>query len=225
MIQAYESPTDEQVYVLVDSWYTSKKLVDACKKKGFKLIGAFRMNRKFYPKGKHKKTGIKVSEFASDGVSESDLHSVTVNGRSYDTYRYEGRLSDIKHVKLLLSWDKGKAVGVPSLCILSTDCSLDFVTIQEYYDVRWNIETGYRYFKDLLGFDQYQLLSDKGIERFWAIQFLTYNILEVQRIEWSTPSNPLTIGDVVRRIRQEHLGQLIMFVYEQALAKSIRQNK
>jgi hypothetical protein len=99
-----------------------------------------------------------------------------VNGRPYDIYPYEGRLSDVKHLKLLLRWEKGRAVGEPSLCILSTDCSLDFVTIQEYYDVRWNIETGYRFFKDLLGFDQYQLLSTKGIERFWELEFLTYDI-------------------------------------------------
>jgi hypothetical protein len=82
---------------------------------------------------------------------------------------------------------------------------------------RWNIETGYRYFKELLGFDQYQLLSFVGIERFWAIQFLTYNFLEFQRMEWSKASSSMTLGDVVNRIRQEYLGQIIVSVYQQAL--------
>jgi hypothetical protein len=45
-----------------------------------------------------------------------------------------------------------------------------------FYYVRWNIETGYRYFKELLGFDQYQL-------------------------------------------RQEYFGQIIVYVYQQALEK------
>jgi IS4 transposase len=40
-----------------------------------------------------------------------------------------------------------------TFCILCTDCSLDLVRILSYYNVRWNIETGYRYFKELLGFD------------------------------------------------------------------------
>lgn len=52
-------------------------------------------------------------------------------------------------------------------------------TIQRYYHVRWNIETGYRYFKELLGFDQYQLLSFEVIQRFGAIQYLTQNFLRV----------------------------------------------
>ncbi|HHW36715.1 MAG TPA: transposase [Bacillales bacterium] len=96
------------------------------------------------------------------------------------------------------------------------DSSLDSVTILRYYSNRWQIEVGYRYFKELLGFDQYQLLSHKGIERFWNIQFLTYNYLEVQRYEWETGES-LTIGDVVRRIRKENLGQLIVYTYTQAL--------
>jgi MFS superfamily sulfate permease-like transporter len=32
-----------------------------------------------------------------------------------------------------------------------------------------------------------------------------------QRKEWSTCDNPFTLGDVVRRIRNEHLGQIIVY--------------
>ncbi|WP_229522542.1 hypothetical protein [Paenibacillus monticola] len=96
---------------------------------------------------------------------------------------------------------------------------MDLVTIQRYYAVRWNIETGYRYFKELLGFDQYQLLSFTGIQRFWAIQFLTQNVLESQRQEWMKKQAELTLGDVVRRIREEYFGQTIVYVYQQALEK------
>ncbi|WP_142383430.1 hypothetical protein [Bacillus sp. V3-13] len=68
--------------------------------------------------------------------------------------------------------------------------------------MRWEIETGYRYFKELMGFDQYQMLSFKAIERYWVIQYLTQNFLEQQRHEWSQNSS-LTPGDTVRRIRTE----------------------
>jgi len=84
--------------------------------------------------------------------------------------------------------------------------------------VRWNIETGYRFLKDFLGFDQYQLLSQKGIERSWCIQFLTYNFLEYQRQKWKQPGITMTIGDVVRRNRKDNLDQVVVFAYEQTLA-------
>ncbi|GGK02467.1 hypothetical protein GCM10007063_25960 [Lentibacillus kapialis] len=85
--------------------------------------------------------------------------------------------------------------------------------------MRWHIGTGYRFFKDLLGFDQYQLLSHKGIERYWCIQFLTYNFLEYQRLEWKQPGIPTTIGDVVRRVRKDYLCRSVVYAYEQALAE------
>jgi hypothetical protein len=103
-------------------------------------------------------------------------------------------------------------------CLMCTDTNLDVVTVLRYYSVRWQIEVGYRYFKELLGFDQYQHLSHKGIERFWTIQFLTYNILEFQRKKWEKGSS-LTLGDVVHRIRKDCMGQLIVYAYEQGVAR------
>lgn len=139
----------------------------------------------------------------------------------YKVYAYEGPVSDIENAKLLLSWKDGYTPSSkPQVCLLCTDLSLDLVTIQRYYRVRWNIETGYRYFKELLGFNQYQLLSFYGIQRFWAIQFLTQNVLEFQRQEWVSEQTDLTLGDVVRRIREECFGQIVVYVYQQAWRRS-----
>lgn len=179
------------------------------------MIGGLRSNRKIYPPG----IEIKISKFASKYMEKSDTRSVTAGDHTYKTYVYEGNLSDIENAKVLLSWENVFDSSESPFCILCTDCSLDVVTILRYYDVRWHIETGYRFFKDLLGFDHYQLLSRKGMERYWCIQFLTYNYLEYQRQKWKQPGIPMTIGDVVRRIRKEYLGQIIVFAYEQGLSK------
>jgi SRSO17 transposase len=216
LIQTYKSSENELVYVLMDSWYTSQKLVDACNAKGFHVIGALRSNRTFCPAG----IRIQLGEFAANHIRKSDLRSVTVENKgTYWIYEYEGPLADIENVRVLLSWEKIFDSSKPPFCILCTVHSLDLVTILRYYEVRWSIETGYRYFKELLGFDQYQLQSFHAIKRFWAIQFLTYNFLELQRIEWSNESNELTLGAVVRRIRKDYFGQTVVYVYQQALAR------
>lgn len=217
MIQNYPSSDDELVYVLMDSWYTSEKIVNACNAKGFHIIAAVKSNRLICPAG----IGISLADFANQYIRKSDLRSVTVeNQGSYWIHEYEGPLADIENVKVLMSWEDAYDSGKKPFFILCTDHSLDVVTILRYYDVRWHIETGYRYFKDLLGFDQYQLWSFQAIQRFWVIQFLTQNFVELQRREWSKPNASLTFGDVVRRIRQEYFGQLVVYVYEQALAKT-----
>jgi SRSO17 transposase len=216
MINEYPSSPNEVVYVLADSWYTSRDLVDACSQKQFYLIAGVKSNRTFCPAG----VRMKITKFASEYIrsSDQDLRSVTVEGQGrYRIYSYEGPVSEIENVKLLLSWEDRFCANKTPFCILCTDVSLDSVTILRYYRVRWNIETGYRYLKDLLGFDQYQIRSHQAIQRYWAIQFLVYNFLEIQRHEWSQVNDSLTIGDVVRRIRKECLGQIVVHVYQQAL--------
>jgi hypothetical protein len=217
MVEDFPAKDDERVYVLMDSWYTSEKVINACNRKGFHVIAAVKTNRLICPSG----ISIPIDDFAQQYIRKTDLHSVTVEGQGrYWIYPYEGPVSDTENVKLLLSWkDEYTASSKPQVCLLCTDVSLDLVTIQRYYHVRWNIETGYRYFKELLGFDQYQLLSFVGIQRFWAIQFLTQNFLESQRQEWMRFGSDLTLGDVVRRIREEFFGQIIVYVYQQALEK------
>lgn len=217
MIEAFPVTQDEQVYVLMDSWYTSEKVINACNRKGFHVIAAVKTNRLICVSG----VTISMADFAAQYIRKSDLRSVTVESQgTYWIYEYEGPLSEMENVKALLSWKDGYVdSSKPQVCLLCTDLSLDLVTIQRYYHVRWNIETGYRYFKELLGFDQYQLLSFEGIQRFWAIQYLTQNYLESQRQDWMKNNKHLTLGDVVYRIRQEYFGQIIVYVYQQALEK------
>ncbi|WP_239717383.1 transposase [Paenibacillus sp. 19GGS1-52] len=198
LLDSYPASENEQVYVLTDSWYTSKKFMDACNTKGFHLIAAVKTNRKIAPAG----IRISMSKFASEHVRSTDLRSVTVEKQGrYRVYEYEGPVADMENVKVLLSWEDKFDPTQKPFCILCTDISLDSDTILSYYHVRWNIETGYRYFK----------------ERYWTLQYLVYNFLELQRKEWSTSDNILTLGDVVRRIRNEHFGQIIVYVYQQAL--------
>jgi SRSO17 transposase len=215
LLETYSSSPDEHVYVLIDSWYTSKKLIDACTKKGFHVIGAFRSNRMIAPFGMK----IKTSTFASTILRPTDLCPVTVDGQTYKVYAYEGPLSNMENVRVFLSWeDKFDPKKLP-FCLLCTDTSLDVVTVLRHYAVRWQIEVGYRYFKELLGFDQYQHLSHKGIERFWTIQFLAYTFLALEQAKGKRHSPSLTLGDVVRRIRKDCMGQLILYAYEQGWAQ------
>jgi hypothetical protein len=217
MIEAFPATQDEQVYVLMDSWYTSEKIINSCNRKGFHVIAAVKTNRLICVSG----VTISMADFAVQYLRKSDLRFVTVESQgTYWIYEYEGPLSEMENVKALLSWkDEYADSSKPQVCLLCTDLSLDLVTIQRYYHVRWNIETGYRYFKELLGFDQYQLLSFEGIQRFWEIQYLTQNFLESQRQDWMKSDKHLTLGDVVYRIRQEYFGQIIVYVYQQALVK------
>lgn len=65
-------------YVLCDSRFTNKKVIDAHFKKGYHLIGALKTNRVIYPKG----IGIQIKQF-SQYIEKNDVHLVTVNNSKY----------------------------------------------------------------------------------------------------------------------------------------------
>ncbi|MED0671167.1 transposase [Aneurinibacillus aneurinilyticus] len=87
LIEIYSSSPDEHIYVLIDSWYTSKKRIDACAQKGFHVIGAFRSNRMIAPFGMR----IKASTFASAVLRPTDLCPVTVEGSRIRCTRMKDR--------------------------------------------------------------------------------------------------------------------------------------
>ena len=159
-------------YFLCDCWYVSEKIVNAFARKGFHTIGALKTNRMLYPFGLRRK----LNEFAAFlSVSHSDFHFVTVKGRNYYVYRYEGKLNGIENAVVLLSYPE-KAFGNPKAlrAFLSTDVSLTTEEILSYYVCRWPIEIFFRQCKDKLALGSYQIRSAKGIKRYWLLMSLAY---------------------------------------------------
>ncbi len=77
MIEAFSADEDELVYVLMDNWYTSEKVVNACNRRGFHLIAAVKTNRKICPAG----ICIGMADFAAKYIHKCDLRSVKVEGQ------------------------------------------------------------------------------------------------------------------------------------------------
>ena len=119
-VRNFEADDGQLVYVLFDSGYVSKKLIDVCNAKGFHVIAAFKTKRMIYPA----EIGIQVADFAKTYIRRSDLCSVTAEDREYKIYEYEGQLSDIENVKALLCWEDGFSPGKLCLALLGALCRI-----------------------------------------------------------------------------------------------------
>ena len=134
---------------------------------GFHTIGALKTNRLLYPLGMKKK----FSELAAElSVTHKNFDLVTVKGRNYYVYRYEGNLNGIENALVLLSYPE-KAFGKPKAlrAFLCMDVSLSTNEILDNYVCRWPIEVFFRQCKDKLALDSYQIRSAQGIRRYWLI--------------------------------------------------------
>ena len=161
-------------YLLCDRWYTCRKLMEAFIKKGFYTVGALKTNRILYPNGIRKSVR-KLAEILKEKHAVSSFRSVTVKGRKYYVYRYEGNLHGIENAVVLLTFPEGKLFQMEALrAFLCTDASLSNTQILSLYVQRWKIEVFFRESKRRLAFDKYQIRSAKGIQRFWIIASLAH---------------------------------------------------
>jgi len=196
-----------EAYFLADSWYTNRKTINACLERGYDYIGAMKANRIIYPGGVH----ISIAEFAAKHIEKADADLVTVNGKKYYVYRYEGRLNGVRHAAVLISWPEAAFKDPRALkAFICTDTSLDTATILEYYGARWAIETFFGQSKDTLGFGKYQIRSIKGIDRLWTMMSLFY-LLCTTGLGCDLP-----FGDGMRSLRKDILKDRISFIYQNA---------
>lgn len=163
-------PDGAGAYVLMDSWYTNSGVLDACRGKNCHLIGAMKTNRILYPEGKR----TSAADLAGS-LAPGCFHPVTVKGRTYMVYRYEGPLNKIDHAVVLLSYPAGAFGKKNALrAFLCSDLSLSDETILDYYAHRWTIEVIFRSHKRYMGLKSFMVRTIKAFDRLLLILALAH---------------------------------------------------
>ena len=163
----------QPTYLLCDSWYTSRTIIEAALSKGTHVIGALRTNRILYPQG----IRTQAKQFATH-IHKKDTDLVTIGGEMYRVYRYEGALNDIEHGVVLLCWPREASMEPKNMrCFLSTDTELTTEQILTYYSYRWSIEMYFKQVKGRLGFNGTQIRSAQAIQRYWVLVQFAYLFL------------------------------------------------
>lgn len=208
MLGDITSQLKRKCYVLSDSWYMSEEFINKSQKLGFQVISGIKSNRIFYPQGERSK----LNEFAND-LKEEDLSFVTAYGQKHYIYRYEGPIKGIENIVILISWINEYDGSKKPFYLITTDTSLTTKEILEYYRNRWEIETSFKYQKDRLGLDQYEMRNLKGIERFWELLYLVYNYLEIKRHKEKTFK---ILGEFINSLRATRSREIIDYIYDEA---------
>ncbi|QAV27664.1 IS701 family transposase [Neobacillus thermocopriae] len=192
------------VYVLMNSWYPSKALVETCLKKGFHVIAMLKTNRIPYPNG----VAVQAKQLARS-IEPNDTHLVTVGEEHYRVYRYEGALNGLDHAVVLLAWKANQPMTSEHLhCVLSTDRELSDEDILRHYAQRWSIECFFRQAKDQLKLDGYRVRQVRAVKRYWVVVLLAcvYSIAESQQ--------DISSGLELLRSRKGH--SVVEFIYDAA---------
>lgn len=196
-------------FVLGDSWYSAEKIIKAANANGFHYIGALKTNRVIYPKCC--RMSQQISGFAKK-INKEDFHLVTVNKNSYYVYRYQGSINGFKEVTVVISYPKNALYNEKAVkAFISTDTSLETKDILVQYTERWTIEVFFRQNKMELGFDNYQVRSEKAIKRFWILTQLTYIYCT-----FGISTTYSKFGEGLKIARRQSRQELITWVHTQA---------
>lgn len=206
--------TEQPTYLLCDSWYTSRKIIETALTGGMHVIGALKTNRIIYPAG----VRMQVKQFATY-LDEKDTDLVTVGQEQYRVYRYEGALNDIESGVVVMCWPANEQMEAKRMrCFLSTDIELTTQEILDYYSERWAIETYFKQVKGYLGFQGVQVRHERAIHRYWLLVQFAYLFIGALHID--------TFSNAIHQMRRDQFTGIIEFVYnETRTGRSLEQIK
>jgi SRSO17 transposase len=178
IIRTLALPIPCKLYVLADSWYWAKTLVQTCRRCGYHMISQLKSNSVLWIHGKKTKVTV-LSDFASSYRE----FSLFVYGKT-KMLRIAKFIGDIKGV------GKVAVVGVKEkrkkpIYLVCTSIHLPAIDIIKYYAKRWKIEQMIKDVKQRLGFGDYQVRDLQAIQRHVALVLLSYFVLILLKIlQW-----------------------------------------
>ena len=223
VITAFEPVAGTVTHVLLDSWYTCKRIWKITHERGFLITSGLRSNRSLRLKDPEAAKGWRwqrLDAYAAalppaawqrvcwpnqNGQRWVDVHVVST--RVKKLYRCQvvivrGRCDDEEAEKTLY-W-------------ASSDLTADLETLLAHIATRWDVEVLFADTKELLGLDHYQLMSATAIIRFWTLVMLAYYFLDQERERQQRQTHRhLTIGDVWRQVQRSHWRHFIDWIHQQ----------
>lgn len=213
-IEQFEPVQNTHTHLIVDIWYHCKQVRRAAQKRSWDVSGGLKCNRTmrlFAEDGSRE--WIKLSQYAAK-LSPNDWHEVTwpseKGGQKCYAHVVRTHIRKLGPTLLLITCHHPDEPNKSVRYWGSTVLDLDAQELVNILAIRWNIETFFEYEKDLLGSDQYQLMSANAILRFWTLTACLYYFLEQQRA--CVDRNTFTCGDARRMLQYDHRLNLLKWL-------------
>lgn len=152
-------------YVLVDSWFTCEALIKAVVNEGIHLIGMYKIAKtKFL--------------YRDRLLTYSQINNMIGKSRRCRSLKYHYKRADVMYgdIRLTLFFSRqGKRDDWKVL--LTTDTSLSFIKLMEYYQIRWTVEVFIKETKGLLNLGGCQSSDFDAQIADATISMIAYNLL------------------------------------------------
>jgi len=158
------------VYVLADTYYASKNIIQCVRGKGFHFVGVFKSNRRVLING----YSTRIDRLIRRHFSRNKKHTVHLGRSTYSTLFMKCTVPHIGTVPVVFSRKQGRK-GI--LALFSTDSSLSTKKLLTIYRHRWSIELFFKQSKQYLGLTAYHHRDENAVRSHLLLVMLAYALL------------------------------------------------
>lgn len=221
-IRTFEPVAGTRTHILLDSWYSAKAIWRAARERGFLITTGLKCNRSLRlddpaaPQGwRWQKLADYTAGLSTDAYVLRTWPTQTTQRQVY-VHVITTRVKKLYCCQVVIVRESLDAPLSEARYFASSDLEADVDTLLQHITARWEIEVLFGDVKELLGLDQYQLMSATAILRFWTLVMAAYTFLDEQRDHLrQQEQRPVTLGDARREVQSLHRRHLLHWLYEQ----------
>jgi len=210
-------------HVLLDSWYGAKSLWKAARARGFLITTGLKSNRSLRVPDPDTAQGWRwqqLSDYAA-GLTEQDYTLMAWPRQGDDpddphqvyVHVVSTRVRKLYRCQLIIARPALDAPASATRYWASSDLDADPATLLGHIAARWDVEVFFGDAKELLGLDQYQVMTTTAIVRFWTLALAAYTLLEEERARLAREQERhVTIGEARRALQRLHYRHLLTWI-------------
>jgi hypothetical protein len=251
-IQNFVAPSGTEAHVLLDSWYNCKPIWKVARDRKFKITTGIRRNRWLRvpcevtsdtPKGWKWQ---RLDDYAASLPESAYQQCFSPRNPEKKVWVHvvDTRVRKLYRCKIIIV---RKSLSDPLSAArfwVTSDVEADAQTCLNVISIRWEIEIFFEDMKELLGIDQYQIMTTTGLLRYWTLCWIAFSFLEeirydlkqdkVNRKQISIETETLkecetdlgecqkthhaTLGQALRYVQETHQELFLEWVYHHALS-------
>jgi SRSO17 transposase len=225
-IRTFQPLPGTTTHVLLDSWYAAKRLWQTARRRGFQISTGVKNNRMLRVADPAAPSGWRWESLTAYAtrLTDADYQQVTwpsqeAEPRQVWVHVVQTRVKKLYRCQVLLVKETLEAPVKQVRYFASSDLQADVATLVGHLAARWAVEVLFGDGKELLGLDQYQVMSAEAIGRFWTLAWAAYAFLDEERARLRTTWHcHVTLGEARREVQRVHCRHLIRWMQQQFLA-------
>jgi len=225
-IEAFTPLADTQTQVLLDSWFGAKRIWKAARTRGFLITTGLKSNRWLRVPDSDSPRGWRWQSLSaySASLTDADYQQMTWPSQGDEprqvwVHVVSTRVRKLYRCQVVIVRESLSAPLSEARFWASSDLAADALTLLRHIAARWDVEVLFADGKELVGLDQYQVMSATALVRFWTLALAGYAFLDEERDRLRQAwRRHVTIGDARREMQRVHWHHLITWMHQQFLA-------